>query len=294
MFWKLTILKNYKKGVMIMTIKMAGLSPHPPLIIPEIGGDEVWKVQDTIDSLKELAEEIKESDPNILITVSPHGSVFRDAISVLDLDRLYGNFSEFGAPEVEIEVESLPYFIDELEKQARESNLEIIRLNQDKKHRFNVSTELDHGVMVPLYYIKKAGLDNIPVVALTMGLLDYNSLYRFGGLIDKTLDQCDKDAVILASGDLSHRLKPGAPAGFNPRGKEFDEKLVQLLKDEEFPKILNIDQKLIEKAGECGLRPLIITLAALQEYDVNNDVMSYEGPFGVGYAVAGLHPSKNR
>ena len=275
---------------MFMTIKMAGLSPHPPLIIPEIGGDEVWKVQDTIDSLEQLAKEIKEAEPDILITVSPHGSVFRDAISVLDLDRLYGNFGEFGAPGVEIEVESLPQFIDELEKQAVESNLEIIRLNHDKKNRFNVSTDLDHGVMVPLYYLKKAGLANIPVVALTMGLLDYNSLYRFGSLIDKTLDQSNKDAVILASGDLSHRLKPGAPAGFNPRGKEFDEKLVQLLNDEDYTAILNIEKKIIEKAGECGLRPLIITLGALHEYDVNADVKSYEGPFGVGYAVAGFYP----
>src|SRR5207249_4908329 len=40
-----------------------------------------------------------------------------------------------------------------------------------------------------------------------------------------------------------------------------------------------------EEAGECGLRPLAILLGAGRAANLNSQVLSYEGPFGVGYPV---------
>jgi len=98
--------------------------------------------------------------------------------------------------------------------------------------------------------------------------------------------------VVIASGDLSHRLKPGAPAGFNPRGREFDETLMRLLEKGKYKEVLEMDPVLIEKAGECGLRPIIIMLGVLNGGNFRAEVKSYEGPYGVGYGVAGFYPDK--
>jgi aromatic ring-opening dioxygenase LigB subunit len=94
----------------------------------------------------------------------------------------------------------------------------------------------------------------------------------------------------VASGDLSHRLKPGAPAGFNPRGAEYDQLLVKLLRDGRVEDILDFDLRLVEEAGECGLRSFVIALGMLDGETFKTEIISYEGPFGVGYLVAALYP----
>ncbi|ACL68914.1 AmmeMemoRadiSam system protein B [Halothermothrix orenii] len=267
-----------------MGVRMAALAPHPPIIIPEIGGRERDRVKKTITSMTRLAEDIKNVDPDILITISPHGPVFSDAISIIYQEELTGDFSEFGAPEVNFKIDINLELIDRLKKNADKEGIDVFTLNKQSLQNYSISPRLDHGVMVPLYFIQEAGV-NKPVLPLTMGLLEYETLYKFGYIINRTLDEMDLKAVIVASGDLSHRLKPGAPAGYSPVGRKFDQKLIELLEKKSYRKILKLDKGLIEKAGECGLRPLIIMLGAIQNLELDVDIMSYEGPFGVGYAV---------
>ncbi|MFW6279381.1 MAG: AmmeMemoRadiSam system protein B [Bacillota bacterium] len=274
-----------------MSIVMAGLSPHPPLIIPEIGGQRLGEVQDTVDSLQELSREMVDCKPDLLITISPHGQVFQDAVSVLDEEVVCGDLGDFGHPEVSFREVTDQKFIEKLTENSQQEGIELVTLSEDSVSNSSVVAELDHGVMVPLYYLREAGLD-VPLIALTMGLLSYHELYEFGNLIQDVVAQSDLDALVLASGDLSHRLKPGAPAGYNPRGEVFDKKLVQLLEEKRFKEVLDMDPDLIRKAGECGLRPLIIMLGCIRDLKLQVDVKSYEGPFGVGYAVAGFHPEE--
>lgn len=271
-----------------MSIIMAALTPHPPIIIPEIGKDRRGEVKKTIKSMEELALEVKEKNPDIIITISPHGPVFTDAISILDQEELEGDFSDFACSEVGMNIKTDQEFIKKIKVNARENNIEVITLSTADLEKYNYPGRLDHGVMVPLYFIKHTGL-KVPIIPITMGLLEYEKLYQFGKVINRTADEIGLDTIIIASGDLSHRLKPGAPAGFNPLGEKFDRELLRLLDEEEYKGILSIDSHLIEKAGECGLRPLIIMLGTLAESKFNSEVKSYEGPFGVGYGVVGFY-----
>ncbi|MFW5972035.1 MAG: AmmeMemoRadiSam system protein B [Bacillota bacterium] len=271
-----------------MSILMAALTPHPPIIIPEIGKERRQEVDTTISKLEELAAEIEKKNPDILITISPHGPVFADAISILDQGRLEGDFSEFACPEVSMSIETDPGFIQNIKSEAKEEDIEVITLSSADLKKYNYPGRLDHGVMVPLYFLKQRSLD-MPVIPITMGLLDYDKLYKFGKTIQKTVSEMGLKAVIIASGDLSHRLRPGAPAGYNPYGEKFDKKLIEMLENENYREVMNIDQNLIEKAGECGLRPLVIMLGALDGQNYSSEVKSYEGPFGVGYGVVGFY-----
>ena len=42
---------------------------------------------------------------------------------------------------------------------------------------------------------------------------------------------------------------------------------------------------MIEEAGECGLRSLYILLGSMEGNNMSGELLSYEGPFGVGYGV---------
>ena len=54
-------------------IKFACLSPHPPLLLPDIGSPEDRKkVKKTIESLEFLGKKLKEAKPDKIIISSPH------------------------------------------------------------------------------------------------------------------------------------------------------------------------------------------------------------------------------
>jgi AmmeMemoRadiSam system protein A len=98
--------------------------------------------------------------------------------------------------------------------------------------------------------------------------------------------------AFVASGDLSHRLKPEAPAGYNPAAHRFDEEVVDALQDNSPNRIIDIDQELRRTAGECGYRSMLVALGATQKLTPACDVLNYEAPFGVGYLVAQLTNAK--
>ena len=96
--------------------------------------------------------------------------------------------------------------------------------------------------------------------------------------------------LYVASCDLSHRLIPGAPAGYDPRGAEFDRRVAETFAAGDWRGLLAIDPELAEAAGECGYRSLAVlsgVVSAVHAAGVRtqNHVYSYEGPFGVGYLV---------
>jgi len=126
----------------------------------------------------------------------------------------------------------------------------------------------------------------VPGMHITISLDSYRDLYQFGRIIMKAIKKRGVPVAVIASGDLSHRLKPGAPAGFNPRGKEFDEKLTEYISKYQVEEILKMDEDLVTSAGECGLRSIIVLLGSLSDKRFKPEVLSYEGPFGVGYLVS--------
>ena len=103
--------------------------------------------------------------------------------------------------------------------------------------------------------------------------------------IQKTAKNLNKNTVIIASGDLSHRLTEDGPYEYSPQGAKFDKELIENLENGNVVNIFNMDKCMIEEAGECGLRSLYILLGAMEGNSIQGELLSYEGPFGVGYGV---------
>ena len=149
------------------------------------------------------------------------------------------------------------------------------------------SQKLDHGTAVPLYFLQRNGWTG-RVVALGYSFLSNEDHLRFGSCIGKAINETGRSAGLIASGDLSHRLKPDAPAGYNPTAYIFDNEVVDALRTNSPERIINIDQDLRRSAGECGYRSMLIALGATREQPWACEVIHYEAPFGVGYLVAQL------
>lgn len=268
-----------------MTVKISALFPHPPLAVEEIGGRELKKAEETVKGFKKTAEQLSGvEDLDLLVVITPHGPVFRSAASIIIKENLNGDFGDFGHPSIKFQKKSNPEFAEKIFEKCKRDDLPLQALRQKDLLNYGIDQELDHGIMVPLYYLQKAGVE-LPIIPISIGFISYEKLFQIGQKIAETAEEENFNIAVVASGDLSHRLKKGAPAGYNPDAHLFDEKLVELFKEEDFEGIMNMDQELIEKAGECGFRPIIMMLGSISGKEVNVEVNSYEGPFGVGYAT---------
>jgi len=260
------------------------LMPHPPIMVPEVGGSELNKIIATVEAAEQAARTIKEYNPQTVIVITPHGPVFEDAASISIHPRLKGNLAAFGVPEVSLGFEADGLLVRRIIKQAQRLGINLIELTDDVAKNYRLTLALDHGAIVPLYYLNKAGFKG-QLVHLSVGMQPYEEMYTFGKAVQAAVKAVDKRVAVIVSGDLSHRLTPDAPAGYTPMGKEFDKQVIEALKNLNVKALLNLDRDLIEEAGECGLRPIIFLLGVLGGLEATAEILSYEGPFGVGYAV---------
>jgi AmmeMemoRadiSam system protein B len=254
----------------------ASICPHPPIIIPSIGGKEVNKATKTIAAMEKLANDFALSKPDTIILASPHGPVRGDRMSIVSSKDLEGNFAQFGDHQTTFSFENDLLLAEEIESAATRNDIPAGLIDAPR---------LDHGTLVPLYFLARRH-KNVRLLPLAFSFLDLQTHYKFGQAVGETIKKSDKGIAFVASGDLSHRVTPDAPAGYSPRGREFDEILIAALKKNDVEGILNLDPGFVEEAGECGLRSIIILLGALSRSKYNFEVLSYEAPFGVGYLVA--------
>ncbi len=260
-------------------VRGAALVPHPPIMIPQVGGAEADKVSNTRQAMLDLASWMKTLRADVLLLISPHGPAERGRIPLVKAEKAAGDLSDFGAPQVSVSMPIDVGFVKKLNELALDAQLPV------SLRKSPVRWPLDHGAVVPMYQLREHGV-KLPLVFAGLPLTDRESLLEFGQLIDQAAQQQKKGVLVVASGDLSHRLSRSAPSGYHPKGPEFDQRLVEGLRGGNLAELSEMPEKLVQQAGQCGYNPMLVAVGAVNQYKTQSKVYSYEGPFGVGYAVA--------
>jgi len=145
----------------------------------------------------------------------------------------------------------------------------------------------DWGFNVPLYFLARDFKGEIKTFLIGNETPEFyfNQGKEFYTKYD--IQNTKYNVALIASGDLSHCLKEEGPYGFHPDGPKFDKELIECLKKKDIENILKLDN-IYPEAGECGLRSFCFLLGILETSKINyqTEILSYEGPFGVGYLVA--------
>ena len=264
------------------SVVFAGIAPHPPIMVPEVGREAIADVRSSIDAMAELTECVIASGAETVILISPHAPLESQSFVAYDGPQLYGDFGNFRAPAAAVQAELDDELLTEITRAAAEENLVTLRIR---------GFELDHGTAVPLYFLQRNGWHG-RVVALGYSFLSNGDHVRFGKCIRRAIDRTGRPVAFIASGDLSHRLKPEAPAGYNPEAHLFDEEIVDAIKSCRTSRIVDLDQELRRLAGECGYRSMLVALGVAEGFAQSCEIFSYEAPFGVGYLVAQLFRSE--
>jgi AmmeMemoRadiSam system protein A len=250
----------------------AFLVPHPPLIIPGVGAGN--EIPDTRRAYEQAAAEAAAADPETTIIISPHSIMYSDYIHISPGKSASGNLGAFRAGHIKFSVAYDDELAARIAAFAEEADIPAGTLGEKDR-------ALDHGVTVPLYFFKSQRIIRVSLSGLP--LIEH---YRFGMCIRKAALSLSRRIVLVASGDMSHKLKADGPYGFAKEGPLHDAFVRQCAQDADFRALLSIDSALCENAAECGLRSFVILAGAMDGMRAESRVLAYEGPFGVGYLTA--------
>lgn len=258
-----------------MALTTVALLPHSPLLIPEIGRANYSFLGKTVAAYEEIKKELRANPVDTIVIISPHSAPEADSFVLNVAPEMEINLKDFGFIPPKTILSGDAFLADQITNALRpEFSLQLVS-----------ESALDHGSAIPLFLLKEAfGQAKIIVISPTDNL-SLKDQWRFGEKLREVLTANEKNIALIASGDLSHRLKKKSPGGYSPKGTKFDNKLIEYLSDPitASENILKMDTKLIKDAGECGLRPLLILLGVLNGSKWESEVLSYQTDFGIGY-----------
>lgn len=256
--------------------------PHPPLIIPQVGRGSESQVETTIRSYRKVAEDIAELAPDTIIISSPHCVMYSDYFHISPGTGAKGSFSGFRASSVKFREEYDTELVREICRLADEKHFPAGTIGERDR-------ELDHGTMVPLYFIRQK-LQDFRIIRLGLSGLALTRHYELGQLIKEAVEHTGRRVVYVASGDLSHKLQSYGPYGFSPEGPQYDDRIMEVMGSGDFGQLLEFDETFCEKAAECGHRSFVIMAGALDGQSVEVKKLSHEDVTGVGYGICEFFP----
>lgn len=250
----------------------ACLVPHPPLIIPGVGSG--GEIPSTRRAYGQIADELVAFRPDTLVVISPHSVMYGDYIHIAPGKKSHGDFGVFGAANVRLSTLYDAELAELIGKTASRQGIPSGPMGAG-------GSDLDHGVAVPLYFLKPERIVRVSISGLPL-----TEHYRFGMCVTEAARAIKRKIAVIASGDMSHKLKEDGPYGFAPEGPEHDTLIRDSISAADFRGLMSIDPVLREKAAECGDRALAVMLGALDGMRVKSRLLSYEAPYGVGYLTA--------
>ncbi|MCR5694864.1 MAG: AmmeMemoRadiSam system protein A [Clostridia bacterium] len=256
--------------------------PHPPLIIPEVGRGEEKQIGETILAYERVAEELAALKPDTIVITSPHSVMYADYFHISPGNGATGSFRRFHALGVRFSETYDKELVERICKLAEEKNFPAGTLGER-------DPELDHGTMVPLWFIRRK-YSGGKIVRIGLSGLPLADHYRLGQLISDAANDTGRRTVIVASGDLSHKLKDYGPYGYAKEGPEYDRRIMEVCGKASFGELFDFDESFCDKAAECGHRSFVILAGAFDELDVKATALSHQDVTGVGYGICTFYP----
>ncbi|MDP2693008.1 MAG: AmmeMemoRadiSam system protein B [bacterium] len=257
-----------------MPLVFAGITPHPPLLIPNIGKEKIEDIKKTKEALECMEKEIYVSKPQLIIIISPHSSLYENAFSVNSSQHFISTYENFGDLSTKKEWKGSSQYAARLSQCCKDNNIPLQTVSQEK---------LDHGASVPLFYLTNH-LKNVEILPIGYSRLNAMEHIRFGEALKEVIMENEKRVAVIASGDLSHNLPKKS------KKESFDKKLIYFLKEKSIANLIELDSTdALKKADECGYRSLLILMGILKKLDYTFSEETYEHPFGVGYLTGSFN-----
>ncbi len=265
--------------------RLCGLLPHAPILVPGVAGPRIGRCRQSSEACAEFARRLVAGGPERLFLVSPHAPRIGNAFGLYGGERLRGDLSASGAPAVSVDLPNDRGATAAIVAESGSSDLAVWTIG---------GCTLDHGAVVPLWFLAAAGWRGPTCVASLSWTESGTGCAAFGRAVGRAYARAGGTVALVASGDMTHRASPGAPEGHDARGVQFDRRMTELVRGGRLREVAELDPRLREAAAEDSVDSATVVAAALGFQAHGAQVLSYEHPFGVGYLVAVFHDGGGR
>ncbi len=262
-------------------------APHPPILISEIGNGQENQAKKTLEAMEHIADLVQLFKPETILYITPHGNSFNNGTCILDEKVLHGDFKAFGNDGLRFMKAVDAQLVQEIGEALDEEDLVHVLLSKTLAKQYGVSAQLDHGVMVPMYFIDQKFSD-YKIVHISPGFTSLLEQYKIGIALRKAIRKNGSKVLVVASGDLSHCLKEEGAYTYHPMGQVFDDFVVSCISKFDGEQLITMSSDIFDPAGQCGLRSFCMAFGMFEGYSGRAKVFSYEGPFGVGYLTGSI------
>lgn len=262
-------------------LTIGAIVPHSPLLAPRVGKDKRSALNATLRAYQELEERLYALSVETIVMISPHAPSYPDAFNMNVAETYTGTLKIFGDHETRVDVSSDMLVMNRIQDRLRSGGAMPFTIT--------TSQELDYGYTIPLLMFEEH-LKHVRLIPMAPSLLDAQAHVDFGRALKDILHENAKRIAVIASADLSHKLGEHAPGGANVEGPAFDAAIRGKLKTMDTNGLLAMDAEAVERAGQCGYRPIMMLMGLFDAMNVSVRELNYEAPFGVGYLTATIEP----
>ncbi|MCF0258252.1 MAG: AmmeMemoRadiSam system protein A [Erysipelotrichaceae bacterium] len=259
------------------SVASAAMVPHPPIILPNIGRGEEKKISEVDHAYRKAGEMIVQSRPETVVIVSPHAPSYYDYIQISSGRKAFGDLGQFRDEEDAFEVEYDQELIHEICRLADEEQLPAGTLGRQ-------DGSLDHGTMIPLYYLKDLPKQT-RFIRIGTGGVSSRMHYQLGTLIQKAADNLGRKIAVIGSGDLSHCQKAGTHYGYKECGPAYDARIMEIMSAGDFESLLALSDEEAEESMVCGQKPFCVMAGVMDGLLPESQGLAHSAEFGVGYGI---------
>ena len=271
-----------------MGLVYACITPHGSSIIEELAGNERELFRPTREAMVKLGDKMKSYQPDTIIVLTPHGLRLRGYANIYISESCRGSLSDNGNT-ISADFKCDRELAETILKKAQEVHIPIIGANYGTISGEASNIEMDWGTLIPLWYMGARDEKRPQLVVIGPSReIPLEDLVKLGKIIAEAALASGKKIALVASADQAHAHDPNGIYGFHPAAKEYDSIVTDIVKNNEFSRLLDFDMNFVNDAKPDSLWQMVILYGTSLVVPMKSQFYAYDAPTYFGMLVAGM------
>jgi aromatic ring-opening dioxygenase LigB subunit len=275
-----------------VAIVFAAIAPHGSMAIAEwCKPEERDLAAKTRAAMEELGRRFATATPDVTVVLTPHNIHVERRMAVVVAGALTGTL-EGGATPISMRVPVDRDMAIAIATAAGAIGVRVAAVSYGANDAAAAVFPMDWGTQVPLHFM--GGRDDPPkpiVVIAPARDLPWDAHVTVGRAIARAADASSKRVALIASCDHGHAHDPKGPYGFSPASKEFDDRIVELVKRDALGELMRFDPAFVADAKADSFWQMLMLHGAIAD-GWRGEFLSYEAPTYFGMLCAAYSPRK--
>lgn len=269
----------------------AAIAPHGSSAISGVlPAEEDALARATQAAMAELGRRFGQARPEAVIVLTPHNVHVEGAMAVVTAGSMAGGLADWGAPGITLKATVDRELAQHVKAGLRASGIPVVGISFGGNNPHEAVHPMDWAVLIPLWFMGGRANPPVPVVVVSPARdLTPEAHVEAGRAIAEAAAASGKQVALLASCDQGHGHQENGPYGFRPESAVFDDRVVEIVKEDRLRDLVAFDAELVKTAAADSWWQMLM-LAGATERGWRGELLSYEHPTYYGMLCAAYRP----